>query len=41
MDSGAYASVINVDELPPRHEDKMETFFLVCFSLSGVLWYLY
>lgn len=27
--SGGYASVLNVDELPVRHEDKMETFLLV------------
>jgi hypothetical protein len=26
---GGYATIINVDEVPVRHEDKMETFFLV------------
>jgi len=26
--SGGYATIINVDEVPVRHEDKMETFFL-------------
>jgi len=27
--SGGYATVLDVDEVPVRHEDKMETFFLV------------
>jgi hypothetical protein len=27
--TGGYAGVLNVDELPPKLEDKMETFFLV------------
>lgn len=27
--SGGYATIVNVDEVPVRHEDKMETFFLV------------
>ena len=31
--SGGYATIVNVDEVPVRHEDKMETFFLV--SLRG------
>jgi len=26
--SGGYATIVNVDEVPVRHEDKMETFFL-------------
>jgi len=26
--SGGYATIINVDEVPVRHDDKMETFFL-------------
>ncbi|KAI0281283.1 glycoside hydrolase [Russula aff. rugulosa BPL654] len=26
--SGGYATIINVDEVPVKHEDKMETFFL-------------
>jgi hypothetical protein len=30
--SGGYATIVNVDEVPVRHEDKMETFFLVGFS---------
>lgn len=29
IESGGYASVLNVDEVPVRHEDKMETFMLV------------
>jgi hypothetical protein len=29
VESGGYASVLNVDENPARQEDKMETFFLV------------
>jgi hypothetical protein len=33
--SGGYATIINVDEVPVRHEDKMETFFLV--SLPQIL----
>jgi endoplasmic reticulum Man9GlcNAc2 1,2-alpha-mannosidase len=32
--SGGYATIINVDEVPVRHEDKMEAFFLVSFLLS-------
>ncbi|KAH7104958.1 glycoside hydrolase [Auriculariales sp. MPI-PUGE-AT-0066] len=28
IESGGYATVLNVDELPVRYEDKMETFFL-------------
>jgi hypothetical protein len=32
--SGGYATIINVDEVPVKHEDKMETFFLV--SLPGL-----
>jgi hypothetical protein len=30
--SGGYATIVNVDEVPVRHEDKMETFFLVRFE---------
>jgi Glycosyl hydrolase family 47 len=33
--SGGYATIVNVDEVPVRHEDKMETFFLV--SLPGFM----
>jgi hypothetical protein len=29
IDSGGYTTIINVDEVPTRKEDKMETFFLV------------
>lgn len=29
--SGGYATIINVDQVPVRHEDKMEAFFLVSF----------
>jgi hypothetical protein len=28
--SGGYATIFNVDALPVEHEDKMETFFMVC-----------
>jgi mannosyl-oligosaccharide alpha-1,2-mannosidase len=28
--SGGYASIRDVDEVPVVHEDRMETFFLVC-----------
>jgi len=30
--TGGYAGVLNVDEVPPKLEDKMETFFLVSSS---------
>ncbi|EJC98796.1 glycoside hydrolase [Fomitiporia mediterranea MF3/22] len=36
VESGGYAAVLNVDELPVTHEDKMETFLL-----SETLKYLY
>ncbi|KAG6856831.1 Mannosyl-oligosaccharide 1,2-alpha-mannosidase mns3 [Tephrocybe sp. NHM501043] len=36
IESGGYATIINVDEVPVRHEDKMETFLL-----SETLKYLY
>ncbi|KAJ7212097.1 glycoside hydrolase [Mycena pura] len=36
VDTGGYATVINVDEVPSRKEDKMET-----FMLSETLKYLY
>lgn len=53
VDTGGYATIVNVDELPARHEDKMETFMLVCrtprpfrslvltFTQSETLKYLY
>jgi endoplasmic reticulum Man9GlcNAc2 1,2-alpha-mannosidase len=28
---GGYATIVNVDDVPVQHEDKMETFFLVSF----------
>lgn len=36
---GGYATIINVDEVPVRHEDKMEAFFLVgfCYLLIFLL----
>ncbi|TFK72026.1 glycoside hydrolase family 47 protein [Pluteus cervinus] len=36
IETGGYATVVNVDEVPVRHEDKMET-----FMLSETLKYLY
>ena len=30
--SGGYATIVNVDEVPVRHEDRIETFFLVGVS---------
>lgn len=36
VESGGYATVINVDEVPSRLEDKMETFFLVCHFISCI-----
>ncbi|KAJ6559175.1 glycoside hydrolase [Mycena vulgaris] len=36
VDTGGYASIINVDEVPSRKEDKMET-----FMMSETLKYLY
>ena len=32
--SGGYATIVNVDEVPARLEDKMETFFLVSSHLG-------
>lgn len=29
IETGGYASVLNVDELPVTHDDKMETFLMV------------
>jgi hypothetical protein len=31
VETGGYASIINVDEVPVRKEDKMETFLMVSF----------
>ncbi|GLB43628.1 putative glycosyl hydrolase 47 family protein [Lyophyllum shimeji] len=36
LSSGGYATIVNVDEVPVRHEDKMETFWM-----SETLKYLY
>jgi hypothetical protein len=33
--SGGYATIVNVDDVPVQHEDKMETFFLVSFLGFG------
>jgi endoplasmic reticulum Man9GlcNAc2 1,2-alpha-mannosidase len=30
VETGGYASIINVDEVPATKEDKMETFLMVC-----------
>jgi mannosyl-oligosaccharide alpha-1,2-mannosidase len=32
VDTGGYATIINVDEVPTTKEDKMETFFLVRYA---------
>lgn len=37
VETGGYASVLNVDENPARKEDKMETFFLVSLSRENIL----
>ena len=29
VETGGYATVVNVDEVPARQEDKMETFMMV------------
>jgi endoplasmic reticulum Man9GlcNAc2 1,2-alpha-mannosidase len=34
VETGGYASIINVDEVPVRKEDKMETFLMVSFLWS-------
>ncbi|KAI0095160.1 glycoside hydrolase [Irpex rosettiformis] len=36
IESGGYATILNVDEVPVKHEDKMETFYM-----SETLKYLY
>jgi hypothetical protein len=33
VETGGYASIINVDEVPVRQEDKMETFLLVSSAI--------
>lgn len=30
IESGGYASILDVDKLPVQFEDKMETFLMVC-----------
>ena len=37
IESGGYASIINVDQVPVVHEDKMETFFMVRVRASRLL----
>jgi mannosyl-oligosaccharide alpha-1,2-mannosidase len=34
VESGGYASIINVDRNPAEQEDKMETFLMVCESVN-------
>lgn len=34
VDTGGYASVLNVDENPAQKEDKMETFLMVRISVN-------
>jgi len=36
VNTGGYATVLNVDEVPAKHDDKMESFFM-----SETLKYLY
>ena len=36
VETGGYASILNVDENPAKFEDKMETFFMVSFC--STLW---
>lgn len=35
IESGGYASILNVDAVPVEHEDKMETFLLVRVCVSS------
>lgn len=38
IDSGGYASILDVNHIPVQYEDKMETFLMVsAFALSAVL----
>jgi len=37
VETGGYASIINVDEVPARQEDKMETFLMVCCLDANVV----
>jgi hypothetical protein len=30
VETGGYTTVLNVDEVPPKQDDKMESFFMVC-----------
>lgn len=34
VETGGYATVVNVDEVPAKLEDRMETFLMVCSFLS-------
>jgi hypothetical protein len=38
VETGGYASIVNVDEVPARQEDKMETFLMVSGFSSTVVW---
>lgn len=33
IESGGYATILNVDEVPVQHEDKMETFLMVSCAI--------
>ena len=33
IETGGYSAILNVDAVPVRHDDKMETFFLVRISI--------
>lgn len=34
VETGGYATIVNVDEVPAKLEDRMETFLMVCSFLS-------
>jgi endoplasmic reticulum Man9GlcNAc2 1,2-alpha-mannosidase len=40
VETGGYAGIINVDEVPARLEDKMESFLLVSIPLTFFISYL-
>jgi hypothetical protein len=37
VETGGYVTIINVDEVPSRQEDKMETFMMVCLRTHSIL----
>jgi hypothetical protein len=40
LPAGGYATVLDVDTVPVRHDDKQETFYLVCLCyLFSVVWF--